>query len=117
MHCCGVLLCEVYYVIVLGLGIIVVFFVTSLQTHYSLGIIVHQPRVDCLWKYRKGEKNNSSLCLQVYPKTSRYEVSCHNHPVDIKQKHQIISHLCRALVLEMLTLSSSVAEAWFKHGI
>ena len=38
MHCCGVLLCEVYYVIVLGLGIIVVFFVTSLQTRYSLGI-------------------------------------------------------------------------------
>ena len=25
MHCCVVLLCEVYYVIVLGLGIIVVF--------------------------------------------------------------------------------------------
>ena len=38
MHCCGVLLCEVYYVIVLGLGIIVVFFVMSLQTRYSLGI-------------------------------------------------------------------------------
>ena len=35
MHCCGVLLREVYYLIVLGLGIIVVFFVTSLQTCYS----------------------------------------------------------------------------------
>ena len=38
MHCCGVLLCEVYYLIVLGLGIIVVFFVTSLETCYSPGL-------------------------------------------------------------------------------
>ena len=38
MHCCGVLFCEVYYVIVLGLGIIVVFFVTSLETCYSPGL-------------------------------------------------------------------------------
>ena len=38
MHCCVVLLCEVYYVIVLGLGIIVVFFVTSLETCYSPGL-------------------------------------------------------------------------------
>ena len=38
MHCCGVLLCEIYYLIVLGPGIIVVFFVMSLETCYSPGL-------------------------------------------------------------------------------
>ena len=38
MHHCLVLLCEVCCVIVLGLGIIVVFFVTELETCFSLGI-------------------------------------------------------------------------------
>ena len=38
MHYCLVLLCEVYCVIVQEITIIVVFFVTLLETCYSLGI-------------------------------------------------------------------------------
>ena len=68
-------------------------------------------------KVSKRRKDNSLSCPPVYPKTSHYKVLCHNHPVDVKEMYQIISQLCRALVFEMLMLSSSIAEAWFKHGI
>ena len=93
--------------------------VDSAIQHLNNGDLVYRaPAGSWLFvKVSKRRKDNSSLCLQVYPKTSRYKVSCHNHPVDVKQKYQIISHLFRALVFELLTLSSSVAEAWFKHGI
>ena len=44
MHYCLILFCEVYCVIVQGTGIIVVFFVTELETCYWLGIWCTSPK-------------------------------------------------------------------------